>query len=54
MYRYKFLIRRANTSSYQTFNTYIMADNDYNARATAEGMFGAENVINYTRVQDNE
>ena len=49
MYRYKLWIRR---DSYQTFDYYIMADNDYQAKMAAEGMFGIGNVLNYTRVSE--
>ena len=51
MYRYKLWIRR---DSYTTFNTIIMADNDWQAKMVAEGMFGIGNVLSYTRLPDWE
>lgn len=49
MYRYKFLIRRDISNRFQTFNTHIMADNDYQAKMIAEGMFGIGSVLHFTR-----
>jgi hypothetical protein len=48
MYQYNLWIRLPNGLS--TANTTIYADNDYAARQLGESMYGAGNVLNYTRV----
>ena len=50
MIQYKALIRRAGTSSFQTFDYYLNARNLAEAKMILEGMFGRENVINFHSV----
>ena len=46
MYRYLIWAR---INAYQTVNTYVWAENDFQAKAIAESQFGIGNVLNYTR-----
>jgi len=48
MYQYTLWIRLPNGIS--TANTVIYADNDYQAKQLGESMYGAGNVLNYSRV----
>ena len=47
MYQYTVWIR---LNQYQTANVLVSADNDWQAKLLAESMYGAGNVLNYTRV----
>ena len=49
MYRYKIWVR---VNEYQTAETIIMANNDYDAKLLAEAQYGQGNVLNYTRIYD--
>ena len=46
MHRYKLWVR---INDYQTANTYVWADNDYEAKLLGEAQYGVDNVLNYTR-----
>lgn len=46
MYRYNIWVR---LNPYQTANTVINADNDWQAKMIAESMYGTGNVLNYMR-----
>lgn len=47
MYQYQLWVR---INATQTTNTVVYADGDYQARQLGESMFGAGNVLNYTRI----
>jgi hypothetical protein len=47
MYQYAVWVR---INTYQTANTVVWADNDYQAKMIAEGQFGHGNVLNYSRI----
>jgi hypothetical protein len=47
MYQYAIWVR---INAYQTANTTVWADNDYQARVVAESQYGAGNVLNYSRI----
>lgn len=49
MYRYKIWAR---VNAYQTVETYVHANTDYDAKLIAEAQFGQGNVLNYTRVDE--
>ena len=38
----------------QTVNTYVWASNDYQAKQIAEAQFGIGNVLNWSRVSDEQ
>ena len=46
MTRYRLWIR---LTPYQTANTYIFADNDYEAKLLGEAQYGVGNVLGYWR-----
>jgi len=45
MYRYRVWVR---LNQYQTADVVINANNDWEAKLLAEGMYGQGNVLNYT------
>lgn len=47
MHKYKLWIR---VNEYQTVDTYVWANNDFEAKLIGEQQFGYGNVLNYTRV----
>jgi ethanolamine utilization microcompartment shell protein EutL len=49
MYKYAIWVR---INSLQTANTFIWANNDYEAKMLAESQYGTGNVLNYTRVSE--
>lgn len=49
MYKYAIWVR---INEYQTANTFIWANNDYEAKMLAESQYGVGNVLNYTRAND--
>lgn len=49
MYKYAIWVR---INQYQTANTFIWANNDYEAKMLAESQYGVGNVLNYTRAND--
>jgi len=49
MYKYAIWVR---ITAYQTANTIVWANNDYEAKMLAEAQYGQGNVLNYTRVDD--
>ncbi len=49
MYKYAIWVR---LNSLQTANTFVWANNDYEAKMLAEAQYGAGNVLNYTRVSE--
>jgi hypothetical protein len=49
MYKYQIWAR---VNPYQTVNTYVWADNDWQAKMIAEAQFGPGNVLNYSRVNE--
>jgi len=49
MYKYKLWVR---INAYQTLDTYVWADNDYNAKLLGEAQYGVGNVLNYTRIDE--
>ena len=46
MYRYNIWVR---LNQFQTANTVINADNDWQAKMIAEAQYGVGNVLNYMR-----
>lgn len=50
MYQYELWVR---INPYQTAHTRIWANNDYEAKMLGEAQYGAGNVLNYTRVSEN-
>ena len=46
MYKYAIWVR---INQYQTVNTFVYAENDYQAKLIAEAQYGVGNVLNYTR-----
>jgi hypothetical protein len=46
MYQYRIWVR---IDRYQTANTVVWADNDFQAKALAESQYGHGNVLGYTR-----
>ena len=46
MTRYRLWVR---LTAYQTANTYIFADNDYEAKLLGEAQYGVGNVLGYWR-----
>lgn len=46
MTRYRLWVR---LTPYQTANTYIFADNDYEAKLLGEAQYGVGNVLGYWR-----
>jgi hypothetical protein len=49
MYKYKLWIR---INEYQTVETIIYANTDYDAKLLGEAQFGVGNVLNYTRIDE--
>ena len=49
MYKYAVWAR---INSYQTVNTFVWANDDYQAKLIAESQFGTGNVLNWTRVNE--
>ena len=49
MQKYKVWVR---INDYQTVETIIYANNDYDAKLVAEASYGKGNVLNYTRVYE--
>jgi hypothetical protein len=47
MYQYRVWVR---INSSQTANATVWADNDYQAKALAESLYGYGNVLNYSRI----
>lgn len=47
MYQYKCWIK---LNQYQTADVIVTANNDWEAKLLAESMYGAGNVLNYTRI----
>ena len=47
MHQYTVWIR---LNPYQTANVVVSADNDWQAKLLAESMYGAGNVLNYSRI----
>lgn len=48
MTRYRLWVR---LTAFQTANTYIFADNDYEAKLLGEAQYGVGNVLGYWREQ---
>ena len=49
MYRYKIWVK---LNEYQTAETIIMANNDYDAKMLAEAQYGQGMVLSYSRIYD--
>jgi hypothetical protein len=49
MYRYTVWVR---INDYQTINTIVFADHDYQAKMIAESQYGYGNVLNYSRIYE--
>lgn len=49
MYKYAIWVK---INSLQTANTFIFANNDYEAKMLAEAQYGVGNVLNYSRVSE--
>ena len=49
MYKYAVWVR---INDYQTANTFVWANNDYEAKMLAEAQYGQGNVLNYTRIDE--
>lgn len=49
MYKYAIWVR---INAYQTANTFVWANNDYEAKMLAEAQYGQGNVLNYTRIDE--
>jgi len=49
MYKYAIWVR---INEYQTANTFIFANNDYEAKMLAEAQYGQGNVLNYSRIDE--
>lgn len=49
MYKYAIWVR---INDYQTANTFVWANNDYEAKMLAEAQYGQGNVLNYTRIDE--
>ena len=49
MYKYAIWVR---INDYQTANTFVWANNDYEAKMLAEAQYGTGNVLNYTRIDE--
>lgn len=47
MYKYKLWVR---INEYQTAETIIWANNDYDAKLLGEAQYGQGNILNYTRI----
>ena len=47
MYKYKLWVR---IDSFQTAETFIWANTDWEAKALGEAQYGKGNILNYTRV----
>jgi hypothetical protein len=47
MYQYRVWIR---LNQYQTADTVVNANNDWECKLLAENMYGSGNVLNYTRI----
>ena len=47
MYKYKLWVR---INEFQTTETLIWANSDYEAKLLGEAQYGAGNILNYTRV----
>lgn len=50
MYKYQLWVR---LNDYQTANTIVYAENDYAAKILGEAQYGVGNVLNYTRLEEN-
>lgn len=51
MYKYKLWVK---INDYQTAFTIVYAENDHAAKLLGEAQYGVGNVLNYTRIDDNE
>ena len=49
MYKYAVWVR---INDFQTANTFVWANNDYEAKMLAEAQYGQGNVLNYTRIDE--
>lgn len=49
MYKYAIWAR---INNYQTVNTFVWANDDYQAKMISEAQFGFGNVLNYSRVYE--
>lgn len=49
MFKYQIWVR---VNDYQTANTIVWAENDWEAKLLAEAQYGTGNVLNYTRVNE--
>lgn len=49
MYKYAIWVR---INDYQTANTFVWANNDWEAKMLAEAQYGQGNVLNYTRIDE--
>ena len=49
MYKYQLWIR---INQYQTVNTIIFANSDYEAKLLGEAQYGAGNVLNYSQISE--
>lgn len=49
MYKYKLWVR---INPYQTAETIVYANNDFEAKMLGEAQYGQGNVLNYTRLTD--
>lgn len=47
MYRYQLWVR---INAYQTANTIVYANNDFDAKMLGEAQYGTGNVLNYSRI----
>jgi hypothetical protein len=50
MYKYLIWVR---INDYQTANTYVWANDDYQAKLLAEAQYGQGNVLSYSKVEEN-
>jgi len=49
MFKYRLWIR---INSFQTAETIVFANNDYEAKLLGEAQYGQGNVLNYTRIDE--
>jgi hypothetical protein len=49
MYKYKLWVR---INDYQTTETIIYANSDYDAKLLGEAQYGQGNILNYTRIDE--
>ena len=49
MYKYKLWVR---INDYQTVETIVYANTDYDAKLLGEAQYGQGNILNYTRIHE--